>query len=167
MTSFLWHETRDLHHACEEHAVGSAMASGSPLWQWYSDWLQALLDIHQVIDEYSIPEVKRVEKLKEDLSNAFSPRELTVAKNYANNLKTEKDIAGATYVLLGAHLMGGAIMRKRLVIYPTKHLEWDDRKAALRELQKIKERTDIVQEARNCFQALLNTMDEIESLPLE
>ena len=166
MTSFLWHETRDLHHACEEHPVGSAMASGSPPWQWYSDWLQALLDIHSVIDEYSSSEVRRVEKLEEDLSNAFSPRELTVAKNYANNLKTEQDIAGATYVLLGAHLMGGAIMRKRLTVYPTKHLEWDDRKTALKELQKIKERTDIVEEARNCFSTILDVMTEIENLPL-
>jgi len=166
MTSFLWKETRDLHHACEKHAFGSAMASGSPPWQWYSDWLQALLDIHRVIDEHSVNAIRRVERLEEDLKNAFTPRDLTVAKNYANSLKTEQDIAGATYVLLGAHLMGGEVMRRKLIIYPTTHLEWEDRKVALQELQKIKERTDIVEQAKNCFHALLSTMDEIHALPL-
>lgn len=166
MTSFLWQETRDLHHACEKHTVGSAMASGSPPWQWYSDWLQALLDIHRVIDEQSNSATRRVERLEEDLKNAFTPRDLTVAKNYANSLKTEQDIAGATYVLLGAHLMGGEVMRRKLIIYPTSHLEWEDRKVALQELQKIKERTDIVEQAKNCFHALLSTMDEIHALPL-
>ncbi len=75
---------------------------------------------------------------------------------------TEKDIAGAAYVLTGAHLMGGEIMRRRLVGYPTSHLEWPDRKAAISELMKFREREEIAQEARNCFQALLDIMDEIK-----
>jgi hypothetical protein len=75
----------------------------------------------------------------------------------------EKDIAGAAYVLTGAHLMGGEIMRRRLVGYPTTHLEWDDRKAAIVELNKFREREDIVEESRKCFQALLKIMDEIKA----
>ena len=164
MKTYLWHQTRDLHHACEEHPVGSAMASGKPPEQWYADWLSALLEIHNIIDVHSIEEVRRVDRLKEDLENTVTPREMTVAKKYAQELKTEQDIAGATYVLLGAHLMGGEVMRRRLIDYPTSHLEWTDRKVALNELKKIKERDDIVSEARNCFYTLLNVMHEIEGM---
>jgi hypothetical protein len=87
---------------------------------------------------------------------------IRAANKYTNSLITEKDIAGAAYVLTGAHLMGGEIMRRRLVGYPTTHLEWDDRKAALVELNKFREREDIVEESKNCFHALLKIMDEIK-----
>jgi hypothetical protein len=52
-------------------------------------------------------------------------------------------------------------MRRRLENYPTNHLLWDDRKAALVELNKFRERNDIAEEARECFYALLSIMDEI------
>jgi hypothetical protein len=81
---------------------------------------------------------------------------------YAYTLDNEKRIAGAAYVLTGAHLMGGEIMRRRLAGFPTTHLEWDDRKAALAALQQYRHREDIAQEARDCFMALLAVMDEIQ-----
>lgn len=164
MTTHLWEQTRALHHACEAHSVGSAMASGNPPEQWYADWLSALLEIHTVIDKHANSEICRVERLKKDLDQLVKPRQLQVAKQYASGLKTEQDIAGATYVLLGAHLMGGEVMRRKLYRnFPTLHLEWNDRKTALNELIKIKDREDIVEEAKNCFYALLNVMNEIES----
>ena len=67
-------------------------------------------------------------------------------------------------LLTGAHLMGGEIMRRRLEGYPTRHLEWDDRKEALAVLQGYRTRDDITEEARDCFKALLAIMDEIKQL---
>jgi heme oxygenase len=160
MQSFLWKETRDLHHACEEHEVGAAMASGKPSMQWYVDWMNALLTIHSVIDKYYPTTIHRVDRLKEDLKNTL-PRNLNADKEYVATLNNEKSIAGAAYVLTGAHLMGGEVMRRRLDGYPTKHLEWDDRKLALKELNKLRSREDVVDEARMCFSALLQIMDEI------
>jgi heme oxygenase len=159
----LWEATRDLHHACEAHPVGAAMASGSPPMQWYADWLSALYTIHWEVDQY-IPEIiRRSEQVQKDLTDTdCSVNIIKAANKYVNSLITEKDIAGAAYVLTGAHLMGGEIMRRRLVGYPTSHLEWSDRKAAIAELMKFREREEIAQEARNCFQALLNIMDEIK-----
>jgi hypothetical protein len=84
--------------------------------------------------------------------------------DYVASLNNEKAIAGAAYVLTGAHLMGGEIMRRRLEGFPTLHLEWDDRKESIAVLQSYRTRDDITEEARGCFQALLNVMDEIESL---
>jgi hypothetical protein len=44
------------------------------------------------------------------------------------------------------------------------HLEWSDRKKAIAILQEYRTRDDIGEEARDCFQALLNIMDEIKQL---
>ena len=87
---------------------------------------------------------------------------MIVAKEYSATLNDEKSIAGAAYVLTGAHLMGGEVMRKRLIGYPTKHLEWGDRKLALKELNILRSREDVVEQARSCFSALLRIMDEIK-----
>jgi hypothetical protein len=81
---------------------------------------------------------------------------------YAESLDTDDKIAGAAYVLTGAHLMGGEIMRRRLEGYPTSHLVWDDRKAALEELKAYRVRSELAAEARDCFTALLRIMDEIK-----
>ena len=86
---------------------------------------------------------------------------LNAAYEYVNDLKDAKKIDGAIYVLTGAHLMGGEIMRRRLEGFPTKHLEWSDRKKAIAILQEYRTRDDIGEEARDCFQALLKIMDEI------
>jgi heme oxygenase len=139
------------------------MASGTPPMQWYADWLSALYTIHWAVDQH-IPEIiRRSEQVQNDLTNTNCPVNIIrAANNYVINLEREQDIAGAAYVLTGAHLMGGEIMRRRLVGYPTSHLEWSDRKAAITELMKFREREELAQEARNCFQALLDIMDEIK-----
>lgn len=160
----LWEATRDLHHACEAHPVGAAMASGTPPMQWYANWLSALYTIHWTVDPHISKVIHRTERVQNDLTATDCPVNIIRAANkYANSLITEKDIAGVAYVLTGAHLMGGEIMRRRLVGYPTTHLEWDDRKAAIVELNKFREREDIAEESRNCFHALLKIMDEIKA----
>jgi len=159
----LWEATRDLHHACEEHPVGAAMASGKPPLEWYAQWVLALLQIHSRLDPHLPETVHRGDRLLADLLSMdvdIDPLESAAA--YAATMDDEKRIAGAAYVLTGAHLMGGEVMRRRLDGYPTSHLEWDDRKAALAVLQDFRSREDIVQEARDCFAALLAVMDEIK-----
>ena len=159
----LWEATRDLHHACEAHPVGAAMSSGKPPMQWYADWLSALYTIHWELDKHIPSSIHRTERIQKDLTDTNCPVTLIKEANrFANSLLTEKDIVGAAYVLTGAHLMGGEIMRRRLEGYPTSHLEWDDRKEALSELMKFRERDDVAEQAKNCFQALLNIMDEIK-----
>jgi hypothetical protein len=159
----LWIKTRDLHHACEQHPVGAAMASGSPPMQWYADWLFSLYILHLNIDPYIPNCLHRADRLCEDIISTQTKVNLILsAIEYSNSIVDEKDIVGAAYVLTGAHLMGGEIMRKRLINYPTSHLEWNDRKIAVAELTKFREREDVAEQAKNCFAALLRIMDEIE-----
>ena len=159
----LWEETRDLHHACEQHAVGGSMSTGNPPRVWYAAWLQALHQIHLIIDKDVPDNVRRVERLESDMVAMNIGIEPFVAANeYVKTLDNEKALAGAIYVLTGAHLMGGEIMRRRLEGFPTEHLEWEDRKSSLAFLQTFRTREDITDEARACFQALLDIMDEIQ-----
>ena len=166
-TKPLWESTRDLHHACEAHAVGGAMATGKPPRIWYKAWLMALYQIHSAVDPTVPSCTGRTMRIFKDLQGMDDEPEVKLFKSaadYVASLDNEKSIAGAAYVLTGAHLMGGEIMRRRLEGFPTLHLEWDDRKEALAVLQTYRTRDDITEEARACFQALLNVMDEIESL---
>lgn len=161
--NILWHNTRDLHHACEAHPVGAAMASGMPPVSWYAGWLQALLQIHTVVDKNLPAELSRASNLKQDiLELGFKTQPILAADLYAKTLVSTQDIAGAGYVLTGAHLMGGEIMRRRLQNFPTNHLEWTDRKAALQGLQQLRSTPDITEQARACFGALLSCMNEIQ-----
>lgn len=159
----LWEATRDLHHACEQHIVGSAMASGDPPKIWYAAWLMALHQIHSLIDEYVDSLVARENLILDDISTMEIEIEpLNEAIKFVESLTTQDDIDGTIYVLMGAHLMGGEILKKRLVNFPTKHLEWEDRKYAIGILQQYRTRVELAQPARNCFNALLSVMNEIQ-----
>lgn len=160
----LWQQTRDLHHACEAHPVGAAMASGTPPRHWYAAWLDVLHQIHAAIDAHLPEAAHRAERAQADMvAMGLEIPRTEAAARYVQTLTDEQAIAGAGYVLTGAHLMGGEIMRRRLDGFPTQHLEWDDRKAALAVLQGFRDRDDLVSAARACFGALLASMDEIHA----
>lgn len=162
MPGKLWENTRELHHACEEHPVGAAMASGKPQLEWYVGWLEALRVIHSVIDNHMPVSAHRVSELAEDIKACgFFVSIPKSAIDYANSLKEEVDIEGAAYVLTGAHLMGGEIMRRRLEGYPTNHLMWEDRKETLSYLLTLRDREELSEAATKCFKALLDVMDDI------
>ena len=160
----LWEATRDMHHACEAHAVGAAMASGNPPRAWYAAWLKALHQIHTVVDASLAEPLRRVDLLAEDLQACAEPvAPLRAAEVYAGQLVSPSALAGAGYVLTGAHLMGGEIMRRRLQGFPTAHLTWADRAQALGLLHALRAQEGIAPDARACFSALLAVMDEIEA----
>jgi heme oxygenase len=162
MNSELWNATRDLHHACEQHPVGGVMAVGKPPAIWYAAWLQVLLQLHEVVDKHLPSTVHRVERIKKDIATlGITVEPIKVAENYANTLTNSTVVVGAAYVLTGAHLMGGEIMRRRLEGFPTEHLSWDSRPEALKCLTQLRESPDVIQPARDCFKALLDSMDEI------
>ena len=142
------------------------MASGKPPAGWYADWLGALEAIHRVVDPDLCAVLRRTDRLADDLQKMeVTPLSLRATLAYVEVLQHDALArAGAAYVLTGAHLMGGEIMRRRLDGFPTRHLEWDDRQTALSELKKLRETKDVAEPARACFQALLNIMDEVLEL---
>lgn len=163
----LWESTRKYHHACEEHPVGAAMASGEPPIEWYTSWIATLLILHQVVDHFVPDEAKRSEELSLDLQE-LAPKEVWVPSpamlfqsHFDQSLLEEEIIEGFAYVLTGAHLMGGEIMRRRLKGYPTYHLQWENRKESIAYLQTLREREELTEGAVACFETLLKCMDQI------
>lgn len=161
MPGKLWDNTREWHHKCEGHPVGAAMAAGTPPMEWYASWLQALLVIHSRIDPHMPSSAHRTKLLAVDLKHTgvsciLSP---TLINFIASDLSDK--VGGYAYVLTGAHLMGGEIMRRRLAGYPTSHLEWDDRKETLAYLQSLRDQEQYTSGALECFQLLYNCMEDI------
>ena len=152
--------TKGLHHAAERHVVGEAMAAGTLSPQRWSDWLGSLLVVHAVLDPHLAEPLRRTTALARDLNvlSGYPPRWCASASRYAVGLHPE----AAAYVFTGAHLMGGAIMARRLGDrLPCSHLAWHDRSTAIKIWEPLRERGDLAIPAREAFAAILNVMDEI------
>jgi hypothetical protein len=152
--------TRELHHAAEKHVVGASMANGSVLTQWWADWLSSLLVIHAQLDLHLPPALQRVPLLLLDMEATDArPRWNYAAVRYAVDMNPE----AAAYVFTGAHLMGGAVMAKRLAGKQScHHLTWaDGHAAAVRLWSPLRERTELAVPAREAFGAIIKIMDEI------
>lgn len=161
----LYAGTKDLHHACEQHPVGAAMSRGDINEQWWADWLYVLHNIHSAIDSELPEPVQRVKPLEEDLSNSkVCPRGNAAVAKLRKQLEDSKSLREAAYyVLTGAHLMGGQVMRITLKgRVPAAHLEIPDRKEWIEVWAPIRSRDDLVEDAKAVFSALLEIMDEIQ-----
>jgi len=161
----LFDTTRDLHHACEEHLVGGAMADGTISKQWWADWLSTLYQIHRVIDgDPELDGLSRLQELDVDLkASPADPRYNYVTRELVKKLEeSERHRTAARYVITGAHLMGGQVTRKRIAgRLPSAHLHYGNRKNLVAEWSPLRERVDLTDEAREIFQYLLWIMDEM------
>ena len=156
--------TRELHHACERHPVGAAMSAGDICEQWWADWLSALYFIHLAVDP-DVPEpLRRVNLVAEDIGRCkVLPRpNISVQLLHHKLLHDPKLREGAYYVVTGAHLMGGQVMRVTMKgRLPDAHLHIEDRKHWIELWSPLRKREDLIEPACSIFQSLLYIMDEI------
>lgn len=162
----LWHATRELHHAAEQHPVGAAMAAGTISPRWWLDWCGALRTIHAELDPHLPEALHRVARLDSDCAHMapLQPRPSYAAAQFAAQLLNPGLIDGAAYVFTGAHLMGGAITDRALAgSLPCQHLRWDDRRAALEAWKPWRSSDDpsVANGARTAFAAVLAIMDGV------
>jgi heme oxygenase len=160
MTS-LYDATKDLHHACEAHPLGSRMSKGNVTPQEWADWLWAFQCLHSVIDLQLPEHMARGGLLTADLSVLPTARPSSAALLFASSL-VGKDVTGAAYVLHGAHRSGGRVMAPVLAkrALPCAHIAYKDPDGAKDWIRGARE-SDSVLMARETFQCLLSTMDEI------
>ena len=168
MHKILWHNTREWHHKCEEHPVGAAMSEGNPPREWYTSWLATLYILHSSIDNIMPECAHRASQIQQDIDEmnmdeVFYPETVLDWKStFENELVDIDTIEGFAYVLTGAHLMGGEIMRRRLEGFPVNHLMWDDRKETLAYLETLRHREELTRGAVSCFKSLYRSMEEIQ-----
>lgn len=158
--------TLTLHHHIEHMPVGQAMKSGHPPMQWFAGWLSMKAALHRVLDDGYLPRCCRKSDAYEadlaDLSVSV-PVPMPMVE-FCETLKTEVRRAGASYVLIGGNLMGGEVIRRALgPEYPQRSFLWDDRETAMHFLRQLRNRADAIEPAIECFQALIDSCEEIKS----
>jgi heme oxygenase len=162
--------TRDLHHAVEQTAFGQAMASGQISEQAWTDWLQALRVLHTRVDPFAPPVLRRADEVMQDIvemhGRGLKPRLLLSPQKFIERADDEQSCLGAVYVLGGAHVMGGALIAKRVAgRLPTAHLVYNDdgRRVAVAAVKELRDRDELAPAARACFAALIEIGNEIEA----
>lgn len=160
----LYEATRDLHHACEAHAVGQRMQGGSVTAQEWADWLNAFRLLHFVVDVRLPAHMARDAALAADLAMLPRPRVSPAAHHFAARLARAETVEGAAYVLHGAHRSGGRVLAPKMAKrgLPTLHVTYADPDAAQNVVAGWRHREELTEQARETFACLLRVMDEIE-----
>ncbi|MFN6976510.1 MAG: hypothetical protein ACK4OP_00155 [Gemmobacter sp.] len=158
--------TRDLHHAAEAHPFMRRMAAARIAPQDWADWLGAMRLLHEAVDPSMPPVVQRGWPLLHDLIalDPIRPRAVPAAAAFARALAAPADIAGAAYILIGAHFRGGAVMRKRLepAGLPCAHLRFADPADVNAFVIALRSMPQLAPGARACFAAITAIADQIE-----
>ena len=160
----LYDATRDLHHACEAHAVGQRMQGGTVTPQEWADWLNAFRALHLVVDAALPAHMARDAALGADLAMLPRPHVSPAAQHFAARLARAETVEGAAYVLHGAHRSGGRVLAPKMAKrgLPTLHVTYADPDAVQAVVAGWRDRADLAEQARETFAALLRVMDEIE-----
>jgi hypothetical protein len=155
--------TKEVHHLAERHPIGESMANGTITEDVWADWINCLFTIHSWIDPELPEELRRVDELEKDLEECnVSPYGNTKTMEYVLSLITHDSIDAATYVFTGAHLMGGAITAKNIRDrLPVNHLDWENRKEAVKLWNPLRDREELADEAMDAFETIIEIMDEI------
>lgn len=167
MVGDLYEATRDLHHSAEQHPFGARMAVGEIEMQEWADWLQAMVRLHLALDPYLPPCLQRGGALMLDVACLLpvEGRPSPVADAFAATLPgNPMRTAGAAYILCGAHLRGGAVIRRRLQPQglPCTHLRYEHAREANNWLSALRGADATAPGARSAFQAIIGIMDEIQ-----
>ena len=157
--------TRELHHAAEQHPFGTKMSNGDVTNQEWADWLASLRQVHTVLDANLPPSLDRRGELLLDLGLLLpvygSPT--FAADKFASTLTTPDRIIGAAYIFMGAHLRGGAVIRKRLEPkgLPCNHLRFSQAKEANDYIVALRDISHAAAGATAAFRAIIEIMDEL------
>lgn len=159
--------TRELHHAAEQHPFGTKMSNGDVTTQEWADWVASLRQVHTVLDPNLPPSLDRRGELLLDLGLLLPVRGVAAraAVKFANSLTATDRIIGAAYIFMGAHLRGGAVIRKRLEPkgLPCNHLRFSQAKEANDYIVALRDISHAANGAAAAFEAIIEIMDELAS----
>ena len=165
--SNLYHATTDLHHDAEKHPFGMRMAAGTLSRQEWTDWLGAMNQLHIVLDTYLPPSLKRAHDIHMDqlMMLPLEPMYSMAAEKLVNSLVQPEMIGGLCYILSGANLRGGQVIKRTLepLGFPCNHLSFDKHDAVFANdwLKRLREATEVAEGAQKAFQGVISIMDEI------
>ena len=168
----LYEATQNTHHQAQMHSFGKRMAGGNLTRQEWCDWIGALAQMYQHLDKYLPLSLRRSQDLFLDLAQLLpleAHRSLAVDNlirefSLPDNLKL---IGGLAYLLAGANLRGGQLVRKKMEVkgYPCNYLEFNSENHEVAEawLRKMREFPEFSESTNRAFEVLIAVMDEIEA----
>ena len=158
--------TRDLHHAVEMTALGRAMSEGRPTYAQYARWLAMKGALHCAVDPFLPESLRRSGHYFRDMAciGWIMPVPESIEALIADIEGLDQgDLAGLLYVLIGGNMMGGEVIRRRLVEngcrWPMScFMDDETRKRGMPLLLKWRQIDDpkAVALARKTFQALID-----------
>jgi hypothetical protein len=164
--------TPESHHDAQETDFGKRYAKGDISRREYASWIHMqFVAHHEVLDRILPWHCQRGATLALDLaallpdqpyvlSSVDGLREVLLESPYTG-------LAGA-YVLMGAHLRGGAMIRPNLerAGLPVHHLYFDAPASAREYLRKLREFPALADEVDRVFRAVTTVMDEIHHMEI-
>lgn len=168
----LFERTRDLHHAVEHTVLGQRMVKGTASGEDYARWLAMKRELAAGVEPH-LPGGLRGAPARYDedldilgLGHPPTPKPIwRYVKDHLHQDAGEVATGGALYVYLGSLLMGGPELAAHFGArgWPSRHLDVprDARKRALRTLTGLRRDVSLEHAAKDCFQALLDSCDEI------
>jgi hypothetical protein len=161
--------TKETHHKAENSLFGARYSAGILTPREYVSWLDAQYKIHELVDRVVPCSLHRCGPLARDMTQLYIyPPAYNLGQTYEflAFLKRELpySLLAASYILYGAHLQGGAVIKPRLVSagLPVAHLEFgEEAKQGRIWLKGLRELADLGDLANEAFQRIINIMDEI------
>jgi len=162
--------TKETHHDAEQTPFGQEYSKGTLSRQSYTDWIFLQLTIHSLLDPLVPYYVQRAPYLMQDLAELLpcQGRSLKAAEELVKPFFTDVPAwaLSAAYILNGAHLRGGQVVRKTLepAGFPTHHLDFEDEAKAREWLRQQREHTHLAETDVLFFKGMIKAMDEIYAL---
>lgn len=152
------------HQLAENNELSRKMASGTICPKWWADWVAALLTIHQSFDHCVPAPLTRVHELAWDVCHSELPIPTLAAAELAQKIQQDPLLQQAAgYVFTGAHLMGGAIIKKNLSTdLSSRHLEWEDRATAIELWRPWRTKVELAPQAIYCFEQIALVCEQIQ-----
>lgn len=168
----LYEATLKTHHQAQVHPFGKRMAGGNISQQEWCDWLGAMAQLYQKLDTYLPPFLKRSPDLFLDLAQLLplQAHRSKAVDDYIQSFSSPDDlkvIGGLAYLMTGANLRGGQLIRKKLDPkgYPCNFMNFTtaNQEEAENWLRKMREFSEFGESTNQAFEMLAAVMDEIEA----
>ena len=166
--------TSDLHQLAEERPFARLLSTGSLTPEQYTNYLfnqyYCYLALEQYLDMPDIQEIKRAEKIKEDLewyeiAHNFPKCQLTYSTNeyvdYIHSIGDNKEkILAHVYVRHFGDMFGGSMIAKN-TSGPNNYYKFENRGELIKKVRSLLH-DGMADEARTCFQYAIRLFKDLE-----
>lgn len=163
----LYEYTTAAHHGAETSKLGGLLTSGTVSRQQWANWLHSELCLRENMDVFLPQSMRRSADLTMDLLSMGDVKSNIIDTEFVWSIvvktRNVQYLGGLLYIIGGANLRGGAVIRKTLepLGFPCRHLHWNPDEAfhADRWLKELREFSWLGDAANEAFKDVVAVMD--------